>query len=178
MAPTLIEQQAGVPANTPTSAWFAVPEGEVGQITNALSTIAHASNPVSSFRSEIDNTIESLKQTANLLIGQASAYTVIHATSAAQVYALQQDGGTPYPTKAAAQAQATASNRNVSQSGQTDSGINAIGDFMNKLSDGNVWIRVVEAILGGILIAVALAKLTGADNVIASAAKTAVKVVP
>ncbi len=47
-------------------------------------------------------------------------------------------------------------------------GISAIGGFFNKLSQANLWLRVVEGLLGVILIGVSLAKLTGADNVIAS----------
>lgn len=57
-----------------------------------------------------------------------------------------------------------------------DSGINAVGDFFGKLSEGNLWLRIAEAALGIMLIAVALAKITGADNVVVSAVKTGAKV--
>jgi hypothetical protein len=48
-------------------------------------------------------------------------------------------------------------------------GINAVGDFFNKLSEANTWLRIAEGLLGGILIAVSLAKLTGVENVISKA---------
>jgi hypothetical protein len=54
-------------------------------------------------------------------------------------------------------------------------GIDAIGTFFNDLEQGNTWLRIAEGALGIILIAVALAKLTGADNVIAKTATTAAK---
>lgn len=57
------------------------------------------------------------------------------------------------------------------------SGVNAVGDFFNKLSEGNTWLRIAEAILGIALIGIALAKLTGADNVVAKGVTTAAKVV-
>jgi hypothetical protein len=56
-----------------------------------------------------------------------------------------------------------------------DIGINAVGDFFNQLKEGNLWLRIAEAALGIVLVAVALAKLTGADNYISGAAKTAAK---
>lgn len=54
-----------------------------------------------------------------------------------------------------------------------DSGINSVGDFFEKLSEGNVWLRAAEALLGIVLIAVALGKITGAGEI----AKDAIKVV-
>lgn len=54
-------------------------------------------------------------------------------------------------------------------------GIDAVGAFFNRLTEGNTWLRIAEGTLGIILIAVALAKLTGADNVIAKTATTAAK---
>lgn len=54
-------------------------------------------------------------------------------------------------------------------------GIDAVGAFFNRLTEGNTWLRIAEGALGIILIAVALAKLTGADNVIAKTATTAAK---
>jgi hypothetical protein len=57
------------------------------------------------------------------------------------------------------------------------SGITAVGDFANKLTQANTWLRIAEGLLGLVLIGVALAKLTGADNAISKAAVTAAKVV-
>lgn len=56
------------------------------------------------------------------------------------------------------------------------SGISAVGDFFNKLSEANTWLRVAEALLGVVLIAVALGKLTGLESSVKNAANTAVKV--
>jgi hypothetical protein len=159
-------QLAGIPQGTWQSAYFSVPEGEVGQITNWLSTIGHASNPagllsISGLRSLMDDTIQSLKQTFALAVGHTSAWTVIHVDTAAKVYALEQAGGTPYATKAEAQAQASASNRNVSQSGAPGVNVNfpslgGINTFLGALSSPHTWLRVAEFIIGGVLIAVAL----------------------
>ncbi len=57
-----------------------------------------------------------------------------------------------------------------------DSGINAVGDFTNKLSEGNTWVRIAEGILGIVLIAIALAHATGIDNDVTKALKTGAKV--
>ena len=57
----------------------------------------------------------------------------------------------------------------------THTGIDAVGAFFNRLTEANTWLRIAEGALGIILIAVALAKLTGADNAIAKTAKTAAK---
>jgi hypothetical protein len=55
------------------------------------------------------------------------------------------------------------------------SGINAVGDFFNRLSEGNTWLRIAEATLGIVLIAIALGKITGVDNGIKTVAKVAAK---
>jgi hypothetical protein len=162
---------AGVPRNTPSDAWFSIPEGEAGQITNALSTIGHALNPapagrniIGDIRGMFDNTVESLKQTIGLASGQQTAWTVIHVTGAAQVYALEQSGLTPYQTKAEALAHNSAQNRNVSSSGK---GI----DIWNNLDLGNILLRVGEVLLGIVLVGVGIAKLTGTTNFVATAVK-------
>lgn len=49
------------------------------------------------------------------------------------------------------------------------SGFAGIDDFLNALSQSNTWLRIAEGILGVMLIAVALGKLTGANNVITKA---------
>lgn len=54
-------------------------------------------------------------------------------------------------------------------------GIDAVGAFFNRLTESNTWLRIAEGTLGIILIAVALAKVTGADNVIAKKVTTAAK---
>jgi hypothetical protein len=56
------------------------------------------------------------------------------------------------------------------------SGVDAIGAFFNRLTEGNTWLRIGEAVLGIILVAVALGKLTGLEDSVKSAAVSAVKV--
>lgn len=51
------------------------------------------------------------------------------------------------------------------------SGINAIGQFFNNLGNSNTWIRVVKVVIGGMLVIVGLAHITGAGNAIASTAR-------
>lgn len=57
------------------------------------------------------------------------------------------------------------------------SGLSAIGDFANKLTQANTWLRIAEALLGIVLIGVALAKITGVDNAVKQAAVGVAKVV-
>lgn len=56
------------------------------------------------------------------------------------------------------------------------SGVNAIGDFFNKLGQANTWIRVAEVVLGIALIGIGIAHATGTDNAISRAVKTTAKV--
>lgn len=92
---------------------------------------------------------------------------------------LAQSGWTGFATQAAAKAFANkgpaGQAKQVTQS--AFSGINAVGDFANKLTQANTWLRIAEGLLGIVLIAVALAKLTGVDNAIQKAAVGAAKVV-
>jgi hypothetical protein len=55
------------------------------------------------------------------------------------------------------------------------SGIGAVGQFFNDLRDPTVWIRVGKILVGGVLLLVGLAKMTGFDKGIAG---KAVKVAP
>lgn len=56
-------------------------------------------------------------------------------------------------------------------------GIAAIGDFFGRLTEGNTWLRIGEGLLGIILIAVALGKLSGLEDTAKTAAAAAVKYV-
>jgi hypothetical protein len=56
-------------------------------------------------------------------------------------------------------------------------GLAAIGDFFGRLTEANTWLRIGEGLLGIVLIAIALGKLTGLDDNIKSAAASAVKYV-
>jgi len=173
MALSAVEVSAGVPEGTPTSGWFTIPEGELGQVTNALSTMGHSLNPLhmlslSGLRGIMDDTIQSIKQTVGLAAGQQTAWTAIHATNAAQVYALEQSTGQkPYTTKADAMKHSGAQNRNVSQSGSA-------ADLFHGLNLQSWMVRIGEILLGVVLIGVGVAKLTGTSNVISTAAKVAI----
>ena len=93
---------------------------------------------------------------------------------------LSTDG--PFSTKAKAQAAATKSHKTVGQAAPNIklpnvlSGIDAIGNFFNKLGEKELWIRVAEVVLGLLMIGVALGKLSGIDAKITKAVNTAVKV--
>jgi hypothetical protein len=52
-------------------------------------------------------------------------------------------------------------------------GINAIGNFFNNLGNSNTWIRVAKVAVGGALLIIGLAHMTGATNSIATAARKA-----
>lgn len=54
-------------------------------------------------------------------------------------------------------------------------GISNVTDFLGGLTSANLWIRVAKGIIGGALILLGAAKLTGIDNKIA---KTALKAAP
>lgn len=54
------------------------------------------------------------------------------------------------------------------------SALNNIDDFFAKLKDGNLWLRVGEVVLGIVLIAASIGKLTGANNVVTSTVKKAI----
>jgi hypothetical protein len=167
---------AGIPPDTPTSGWFIVPEGEAGQIVNALATMGQSLNPLhmlslGGLRSIMDDTVQSIQQTFGLATGQTTAWTVIHATNQAQVYALEQSTGqTPYPTKAAAQSKAASKNQNVGGSGTGNplQGIAAIGDFFQRLTQPQTWVRVGEVALGGILVYAGVRALSHGSAVVSA----------
>jgi NADH dehydrogenase FAD-containing subunit len=113
--------------------------------------------------------------------GHGTYQVVFAAGQQAQQYI--SNGFPHYPTKAEAQqeaqtltAQAKASQTGV---GNTPSkavpnplgGLAAIGDFFGRLTEASTWIRIGEAVLGLILIAIGLARITGTANAVASIAK-------
>jgi len=50
-------------------------------------------------------------------------------------------------------------------------GLSDIGDFFSALSQKNTWIRVGKVVLGGLLLVIGLARITGADNAVAAMAR-------
>lgn len=57
-------------------------------------------------------------------------------------------------------------------------GLEAIGGFFASLSEPHLWWRVAKVVIGGVLLLVGLAKITGADKKIGGLAAKAVKVAP
>jgi hypothetical protein len=57
----------------------------------------------------------------------------------------------------------------------TESGVDAIGSFFDGLTEANLWIRVAKVALGGIILLVGIAKLTGIEKGVVG---TAVKAAP
>jgi hypothetical protein len=50
-------------------------------------------------------------------------------------------------------------------------GLSQIGEFFSALGDKNLWVRVAKVVIGGVLVLVGLAHMTGASNAVASAAR-------
>ena len=50
-------------------------------------------------------------------------------------------------------------------------GINAIGDFFSRLTNSNTWIRAAKILVGGMLVLVGIAHMTGASGAIAETAR-------
>jgi hypothetical protein len=53
-----------------------------------------------------------------------------------------------------------------------------LGDFLSALSSANTWIRVAKVAIGGTIVIVGLAKLTGADKSLGGITAKAVKAAP
>jgi hypothetical protein len=123
--------------------------------------------------------------------GSPTVYTVVEGT---QAQALSLGGGTAGPYSLAKADQIAANepaNKNqpgpipgttVSPGGGINasnplSGLAAIGDFFGRLSEGNTWIRVGKVAVGGALLMIGLAHMTGAENKVAQIARS-VPIVP
>jgi hypothetical protein len=127
---------------------FGIPPGGPWFIFQATGTIQRQSNPV-------------------LAMGLANSGWVGFATQAEAKAALAYSKSHGAPTVA------QAAKNNI----PGFSGIDAVGNFFNKLSEGNMWLRIGEFAIGAILVGVALAHLTGTDNAIAKTLRTGAKVV-
>lgn len=60
---------------------------------------------------------------------------------------------------------------NAAENSSTLSGLDAIGAFFNKLGEANTWIRVAKVLVGGVLLIIGLAHMTGAGNAVATTAR-------
>ena len=106
------------------------------------------------------------------------AYQVVEATTAAEAATFTKDGYQgPYPTLAAAQAQATtrqaAANSTVFNPKLPNplTGVNAIGAFFNDLGNSNTWIRVAKVVIGGLLLVIGIVHITGISGAAADVAR-------
>jgi hypothetical protein len=146
------------------SVWFVVPEGELGDITNALSQIAGNLKLSADPLTDLDN-LKNLVQDTSITPGieapsGSGAYTILHVTSATQEQTLEAAGADgPYASQAAAQAEAN----NKTQAGNT----NSKPGWNLSVSGISGWFwRALKVVFGGILMIVGISKLTGADNAI------------
>ena len=57
-------------------------------------------------------------------------------------------------------------------------GVTSTLDFLTRLTDASLWIRVAKVTVGGVILVVGLIKLTGADQKIGGVAEKAVKAAP
>jgi hypothetical protein len=119
--------------------------------------------------------------------GSKDTYKIIQGTQAqAQADAKTALSGTesgPYATQADAQTAAKAGKGSVQQNtnplsgGTTTTGstnwYDSIGNFFSALSQSSLWIRVAKVLVGGALVIVGVAHLTGVDNKMISGATRA-----
>jgi hypothetical protein len=66
----------------------------------------------------------------------------------------------------------------VSQAGASIPGLSSVTGFLSALTEGNLWIRVVKIIAGGVILFIGLAHLTGFDNTVGGITKKAVSAAP
>jgi hypothetical protein len=126
-------------------------------------------------------------------VGGADTYTIVSNPSASEQATLRKDGYPSFATQAEAEAfvkarngsftlstnpvkaivQAATGNATAadqSKSAITDvedsTGISSVADFLQGLTDANLWIRVAKVAVGGIMILIAVAKITGAESAI------------
>ena len=111
---------------------------------------------------------------------------VVKLSSGEYVATQSQSAGTlfsEFPTKAEAQAQATKLNASAKKGvvgslpvvGPVVSASETVGQFLGKLGEASLWLRVGEVVLGLILIAVGVAELTHAVPLATKVAGVAAK---
>ena len=129
-------------------------------------------------------------QTQQATVFQWRNATTRPTVASANITGLASIIGGPYATQALAQAAANGKGTNgVPGTGKSTgsststvnsangslpnplSGLAAVGDFLVRLGDPNTWIRVAKIIIGGTLLIVGLAHMSGADNALASVAR-------
>jgi hypothetical protein len=136
------------------------------------------------------NSVSSRLDPTGGVAGTATDYLVIYAasSSAASASAKRQLGSRassidnitgPYNTQSSANAAKNSKSSAIAKATQAGnfpdpfSGLAAIGDFFARLTKANTWIRVGEVLLGLILLAVGVARVTNAVPIATKIAKTA-----
>lgn len=67
----------------------------------------------------------------------------------------------------------------VQQTEDAASTVKSVGDFLGKLTDGKLWLRVIEVVLGGVLLLMGLKSFTGGSvDPLGTAGRVAGRVVP
>lgn len=119
---------------------------------------------------QLENTSQALAVTSNLGLAGWHELNISGAATGAQAAAEAKKefphGATPSyapvtPSKVAQTA--------AGEAGAT--GLDAIGNFFNVLTNRNVWIRAAKVIIGGSLMVIGIAHLTGSDHVIMQTAR-------
>lgn len=79
----------------------------------------------------------------------------------------------PYPTQAAAQKAAVTYNN--SQAKSFNQPVTTVSEFLSRLTQASTWLRVLEVVLGVVVLAVGMARITNAVPVVTKIARTAAK---
>jgi hypothetical protein len=130
--------------------WWVVPEGSIGQIVNIFSNGPSTTH-------QIVHAVQSAGKPANVIAGPFSS----ESEAAASALAYNKKISGPLPQQVAAEA----------GSALNLTGLAAIGDFFHRFTEASTWMRVGTALLGVILIAVGMARVTGTQNQISSIVK-------
>jgi hypothetical protein len=179
--------------------YFNVPEGEGGKITNLLSQLTSTLNPgdysistsgAISFLGSLagvlqkgfNTTVSEIKNAVSLVDNESTIVTTIHVTDCAQIAALKAAGLTQYQTSSSASSAAGKQNAGytgtASGSGSSLSWEQALENLASALSSASFWIRATKVVIGGTLLIVGVAKLTGADQKIGGVVAKATKLAP
>jgi hypothetical protein len=142
--------------------WIVVPEGEAGDIVNALSLATK--NPLGDLVGELKG---------NLNTGSGTTYTVVQLTTAQQVENAQTANLVLYPTKTAAQAAANTTNA-ANNPSQGVGWQQELANFLHAIDSSATWVRIAKVVIGGTLVVVGLARMSGTDKAVATAAKDAI----
>lgn len=66
----------------------------------------------------------------------------------------------------------------IATNAKNATGLGSVVDFLQGLTSANLWIRVAKVLVGGVMLIVGLAKITGADKAIGGVASKAVRIAP